>query len=112
MYRCEDQSANQHAVKVFYYSRFPHNELPRRIEKFNNEARILKYLSRRSHHFVNLIDYEYKPNENIGYMIMELADGSLRDQLLGVPLEDELRRMYWQQIVTVLKELEKAHVGN
>jgi len=43
---------------------------------------------------------------------MELADGSLRDQLLGLPLDDELRRMYWQQIVTILKELEEAHVGN
>jgi hypothetical protein len=59
-----------------------------------------------------LVDYEYKPNENIGYMIMELADDSLRDQLLGVPLDDGLRHMYWQQIVTILRELEEAHVGN
>ncbi len=45
-------------------------------------------------------------------MIMELADDSLRDQLLGVPLDDGLRHMYWQQIVTILRELEEAHVGN
>ncbi len=59
-----------------------------------------------------MVDYEYKPNENIGYMVMELADASLRDQLLGVPLDDGLRQMYWRQIVTILRELEEAHVGN
>lgn len=50
--------------------------------------------------------------ENIGYMIMELADGSLRDQLMGAPLDDELRRMYWKQIVTILRELQNAQIGN
>lgn len=61
---------------------------------------------------MQLYDYEYNPVENIGYMIMELADGSLRDQLMGAPLDDELRRMYWKQIVTILRELQNAQIGN
>jgi hypothetical protein len=44
-------------------------------------------------------------------MIMELGDGSLRRHLVGVPLSDELRKFYWQQIVTILTELQDAHVG-
>jgi serine/threonine protein kinase len=101
VYRCEDQTATQYAVKVFYFSRFPPSQLPRRVENFKKEARILKYMSRRSRHFVYLTDYEYKPNENIGYMIMELGDGSLRQYLVGAPLSDE-----------VLRDLEDAHIGN
>lgn len=110
VYRCEDQSATQYAVKVFYYSRFSPATMPKRIESFKKEARILKYLSQRSRHFVQLIDYEYKPDENVGYMIMELADGSLRDQLVGAPLDDGLRKFYWKQIVTILRELQDAQV--
>ncbi len=112
VYRCEDQNALQYAVKVFYYSRFPPFEVPRRIDTFKKEASILKYLSGRSRHFVHLFDYEYNPEENIGYMIMELADGSLRQHLIGAPLNDGLRRMYWKQIVTILKDLEDARIGN
>jgi hypothetical protein len=73
----------QYAVKVFYYSRFPPYTISRRVESFKREARMLKYLSRRSRHFVFLVDYEYKPDENAGYMIMELADNCLRDYLQG-----------------------------
>jgi len=112
VYRCEDQSARQYAIKIFYFSRFSHDELPRRVKNFSKEARILKYLSQRSRHFVHIIDYEFKPEESTGYMIMELADGSLRQQLLGMPLNDEVRRSYWKQIVTILRELQDAHVGN
>jgi len=68
-------------------------------------------LSARSRHFVQLVDYEYKPNENIGYLLMELGDGSLRQHLLGMPLNDEVRRSYWKQIVTILKDLQDAQVG-
>jgi len=68
-------------------------------------------LSGRSRHFVHLVDYEYKPNENIGYLLMELGDGSLRQELTGVPLNDKLRRFYWKQIVTILKDLQDAQVG-
>ena len=112
VYRCEDQRAAKYAVKVFYFSRFPSREMRHRIRNFKKEARILKYLGKRSPHFVKLIDHEYKPKENIGYMIMELGDGSFRRQLLGIPLNDSLRRVYWKQIVAILKDLQDARVGN
>ncbi len=111
VYRCEDQSAAQYAVKVFNFSRFAHGDTRQRVRNFKKEARLLKYLSGRSRHFVHLVDYEYKPNENIGYMLMELGDGSLRQDLTGVPLNDKLRRFYWKQIVTILKDLQDAQVG-
>lgn len=111
VYRCEDQNAAQYAVKVFYYSRYPPSEVPRRVQNFQKEGRMLKHLSRHSPHFVYLIDYEYRRPENIGYMIMELGDGSLRQNLAGSPLPDGLRRDYWHQIVTILKDLQSAHVG-
>ncbi len=71
----------------------------------------MKYLSGRSPHFVNLIDYEYKPDENVGYMVMELGSGSLRQHLQGYPLNDQTRRMYWKQIVGILRALEDARIG-
>lgn len=111
VYRCEDQNAMQYAVKVFYYSRYTPKDVPPRVDNFKKEARMLKYLSRRSPHFIFLVDYEYRRHENVGYMIMELGDGSLRRHLVGVPLSDELRKFYWQQIVTILTELQDAHVG-
>ncbi len=111
VYRCEDQNAVQYAVKVFYYSRYPPSDLSRRVGNFKNEARMLKYLSQRSRYFIFLVDYEYKPRENIGYMIMELGNGSLRKHLVGAPLPDAQRRYYWQQIATILKDLQDAHVG-
>ena len=111
VYRCEDQSAAQYAVKVFYFSRYNRNDLPQRVKKFRKEAKILRYLSQRSPHFVRLFDYEYKPLENVGYMILELGEGSLRQNLNGFPLPDELRRSYWKQIVTILTDLEDANVG-
>lgn len=110
VYRCEDQNAIQYAVKVFYYSRFAPHELPSRIDKFHKEARILKFLSNRSQHFVRLYSYQYRPEENVGYMIMELGDGSLRNVLASTPMTDGLRRYYWKQIVNILNELQDAHV--
>nr|ACC43953.1 serine-threonin kinase copy 1 [Philodina roseola] len=110
VYRCEDQSATEYAVKVFYFSSYVRSQLPRRVKNFRKEAKILKYLSERSPHFVRLYDYEYKPLENVGYMIMELGEGNLRQVLLGAPMSDQYRRIYWKQIVTILKDLEEAHV--
>ena len=111
VYRCEDRNAAQYAAKVFYYSRYSPSEVPRRVENFRKEGRMLKYLSRRSRHFIYLVDYEYKPQENTGYMIMELGEGSLRQRLVGAPLPDGLRRAYWRQIVTILGDLQNARVG-
>ncbi|CAF1094672.1 unnamed protein product [Adineta ricciae] len=110
VYRCEDQNAAQYAVKVFYFSRYSPVDLRQRIPNFKKEANLLRLLSTRSRHFVHLIDYEYKPEENIGYMIMELGDGSLRKNLSGVPLDDPIRRSYWRQIVTILKDLHDMRV--
>lgn len=111
VYRCKDRRGNQHAVKVFYFSRYPPHQLPQRIDGFTREAQILKYLSGRSPHFVYMVDYEYNPHENIGYMVMELGNGSLRQYLQGFPLNDQTRRMYWKQIVGILRALEDAHIG-
>ncbi|CAF0804367.1 unnamed protein product [Rotaria sordida] len=110
VYRCEDQSATQYAVKVFYFSRVHRSERARRIKSFIKEARILKDLSRRSHHFIHLLDYEYKREGNIGYMIMELGESSLRQQLTGLPLKDPIRQVYWKQIVAILTALQDANV--
>jgi serine/threonine protein kinase len=101
----------QYAVKVFYYSSYPPSEVSGRVNNFKKEARMLKFLSQRSRHFIFLVDYEYNPYENIGYMIMELGDGSLRHFLVGAPLPDAQRKYYWKQIVTILKDLQDAHVG-
>jgi serine/threonine protein kinase len=111
VYRCKDRSGHQHAVKAFYFSRYPPHQLPQQIDGFIREARILKYLSGRSPHFVQLVDYEYKPEENVGYMVMELGSGSLRQHLQGFPLNDQARRMYWKQIVEILRALEDARIG-
>lgn len=111
VYRCKDRSGHQHAVKVFYFSRYPPQQLPQRIDGFTREARILKYLSGRSPHFVHLVDYEYNPDENVGYMVMELGSESLRQHLQGFPLNDRARRLYWKQIVGILRALEEAHIG-
>jgi serine/threonine protein kinase len=111
VYRCEDQSGSQHAVKVFYFSRYPRFQIPSRVDNFNREGHILKYLSGRSRYFIYLEDYEYRPRENIGYMIMELGDTCLRKHLLGQPLNDELRRFYWKQIVAILRALVDAQIG-
>lgn len=111
VYRCEDQNASQYAVKVFDFSRFPSQYSRKKVDGFNREARILQYLGGRSRHFVHLFDYEYKPQENLGYMIMELGDGSLRHQLGGLPIDESRRKVYWKQIVSILRELQDAHVG-
>ena len=58
------------------------------------EACILKYLCELSPCFPYLIDYEYNQSENIGYMIMELGSGSLRQYLQGQPLNDEVRHSF------------------
>lgn len=111
VYRCKDRRGNQHAVKVFYFNRYSPHQLQPRIDGFTREARILKYLSGRSPHFVYMIDYEYNPHENVGYMVMELGNGSLRQYLQGVPLNDQTRQMFWKQIVGILRALEDAHIG-
>jgi hypothetical protein len=59
-----------------------------------------------------MVDYEYKPNENVGYMVMELGDESLRQHLRGSPLNDSTRRMFWKQIVGILSALDEAQIGN
>jgi serine/threonine protein kinase len=112
VYRCKDKDGYQHAVKVFYFSRYPPHQIFERIDGFTKEAQILKYLSGRSPHFVHMVDYEYKPHENVGYMVMELGNGSLRQHLKGLPLNDSTRRMYWKQIVGILRALQDAHIGN
>ncbi len=112
VYRCVDRNGFQHAVKVFFFSRYPPVQARHRIEGFKKEGQILKYLSGRSPHFIHLVDYEYIPKENIGYMIMELGDGSLRQYLRGLPLNDRMRRTFWKQIVGILKALDEAHIGN
>lgn len=111
VYRCEDQSAAQYAVKVFYFSRFSPALVPRKVQTFQKEAQILKYMGTRSRHFLYLVDHEYNPRENIGYMILELGEGSLRRDLVGKPLKDKTQRAYWKQIVTILKDLQDANVG-
>jgi serine/threonine protein kinase len=111
VYRCEDPTATQYAVKVFYFSRFSPSLLPRKVQSFHKEARILKYMGSRSRHFLYLVEHEYNPRENVGYMILELGDGSLRRNLLGIPLDEESLGMYWKQIVTILKDLQDANVG-
>lgn len=44
-------------------------------------------------------------------MIMEIGNGSLRDYLQGYPVNDTLRKEFWKQIVTILKDLDNAHIG-
>ncbi|CAF1034062.1 unnamed protein product [Rotaria sp. Silwood1] len=110
VYRCEDQNAAQYAVKVFHFSRFPRSQRSGRARSFVKEARILKHMSKRSRHFVHLFDYEYKRKGKTGYMIMELGNGSLRQYLAGAPLKDTFRRMYWKQIVTILRDLKDANI--
>ncbi|CAF4120570.1 unnamed protein product [Rotaria sp. Silwood2] len=110
VYRCQDKSGFQHAVKVFYFSQFSPAQVRHRIDGFNKEARILTYLRGRSPHFIHLVDYEYRPKENIGYMIMELGHGSLRQYMQGMPLNEPLRQTYWQQIVNILTALQDARV--
>lgn len=111
VYQCEDEDGHQHAAKVFYFSRFPPAQLRYRIDGFLKEARILRYLSGRSPHFVYLLDYEYKPSENVGYMVMELGSSCLREHMQGLPLNDQARQMYWKQIVGILRSLEDAQIG-
>jgi serine/threonine protein kinase len=111
VYRCKDRSGYQHAIKAFYFSRYTPNQIPQRVDSFIREARILRYLSGRSPHFVNLVDFEYKPDENVGYMVMELGNGCLRQYLQGAPLNDQTRRSFWMQIVGILRALEDARVG-
>jgi serine/threonine protein kinase len=72
----------------------------------------LKYLNGRSPHIIHLVDFEYKSEENIGYMVMELGDGSLRQYLQGLPLDDRTRKNFWKQIVGILKALDDAQIGN
>lgn len=112
VYRCKDRSGKQYAVKVFYFSRYPPFEIRHRIDGFMKEGRILRYLSGRSPHFMRLVDYEYRPQENVGYMIMELGNGNLRQYLQGMPLDPNMRRMFWQQLVGVLSSLQDARIGN
>ena len=111
VYRCKDRSGDKHAIKAFYFSRYPPYQVPQRVDGFIREAKILRYLSGRSPHFVYLVDYEYKPDESAGYMVMELGNGSLRQHLQGYPLNDQARRMYWKQIVGILRALEDARIG-
>ncbi|CAF4440466.1 unnamed protein product [Rotaria socialis] len=110
VYRCEDQNGDQYAVKVFDFSPPHRSPTVQRAQNFDKEARILKFMSRRSRHFVYLYDYEYNRHENLGYMIMELGEGSLRDKLVGLPLNDRHRRIYWKQIVAILKDLQNSNV--
>ncbi|CAF0726696.1 unnamed protein product [Rotaria sp. Silwood1] len=110
VYRCEDKSGSQYAVKVFYFLRFPPSQRRQRVDGFMKEARILTYLRGRSPHFIDLIDHEYRSNENTGYMIMELGHGSLRQYMPGMPLNEPLRRMFWQQLVAILAGLEDAKI--
>ncbi|CAF1024578.1 unnamed protein product [Adineta steineri] len=110
VYQCEDENGYRHAAKVFYFSRFPPQQLRQRVDGFLKEARILRYLSGRSPHFVTLVDYEYKPSENVGYMVMELGTGCLRQHMQGLPLNDQARNMFWRQIVGILKALEDAQI--
>ncbi|CAF1139095.1 unnamed protein product [Adineta ricciae] len=110
VYKCEDSDGHLHAAKVFYFSRFPPSQLRYRIDGFLKEARILRYLSGRSPHFVQLRDYEYKPSENVGYMVMELGSSCLRQHMQGLPLNDQARQMYWKQIVGILRALEDAQI--
>ncbi|CAF3983370.1 unnamed protein product [Rotaria sp. Silwood2] len=110
VYRCEDQNAVQFAVKVFHFSRLRRSQRSYRIRSFDKEARILKHLGGRSRHFIHLFDYEYKRKEKIGYMVMELGDGDLRQYLVGAPLTDILRRLFWKQIVAILRALKDANV--
>jgi serine/threonine protein kinase len=112
VYRCKDRDGMEHAAKVFYFSRFPQYQLRQRVDGFMKEAQILTYLSGRSPHFVQMVDYEYNPNENIGYMVMELGNGCLRQYLQGFPLNDQARRMFWKQTVGILRALEDAQIGN
>ena len=86
-------------------------ELGRRVKSFNTEARLLNYMSQRSRHFLHLRGHEYKPMENVGYMVMELGEGNLRQFLVGSPMNDGTRRMLWKQIVTILRDLEDAGIG-
>lgn len=58
-----------------------------------------------------MVDYEYNSHDNVGYMVMELGNGSLRQYLQGSPLNDQTRRMFWKQIVGILRALEDAHIG-
>ncbi|CAF3617221.1 unnamed protein product [Rotaria sordida] len=110
VYRCQDKKGSQHAVKMFCFSRYPPVQIRQRVDGFMKEARILQYLSGRSPHFVDFVDFEYRPKENIGYMIMELGRGNLRQFLQGMPLNEPLRRMIWQQIVNILVALESARI--
>ncbi|CAF4556969.1 unnamed protein product, partial [Rotaria socialis] len=110
VYRCKDVQGNQYAVKIFYFSRYPPFQIRARIDGFMKEGRILSYLSGRSPHFIRIVDFEYRPNENIGYMIMELGDGNLRQYLRGVPLNPSVRKMYWRQIVGILTALQDAKI--
>jgi serine/threonine protein kinase len=112
VYECEDDDGHLHAAKVFYFSRFPPSQLRYRVDGFLKEARILRYLSGRSPHFVYLHDYEFKPSENVGYMIMELGSSCLRQHMQGLPVPDQTRQMFWGQIVGILRALEDAQIGN
>ena len=110
VYRCEDQNALQHAVKVLNFTRFPPTKVSRRVRKFDKEARLLKYMSQNSQHFLQLLGHEYKPMENTGYMVIELGEGNLRQFLVGAPMDSGTRRMLWKQIVTILKDW-KTHAS-
>lgn len=111
VYLCEDQTARRYAAKVFDFSRYPSTKQTQKIRNFLKQARIMRYLGQKSPHFIRLYNYSYNPFENLGYMIMELSDGSLRDYLRGKPFGKSQCRETWQQIVVMLKELENANVG-
>lgn len=111
VFRCKDAKGFQYAVKIFVFTHCPSSQKRARIRNFKKEAKILKYLSGRSRHFIHLYDYEYKPKEEIGYLLMELGDDSLRKRLKGIPLNDPLRKHYWRQIVEILIDLENAQIG-
>jgi len=111
VYRCKNSRGSQYAMKVFYFSRYPFYQVRQRIDGFHKEGAMMKYLSGRSKHFVHMIDYEYNPQENVGYMIMELGNGSLRQYLRGRPMTDKQRQKFWKQIVGILTALDDAKIG-
>lgn len=112
VYRCQDPNGAQYALKAFDFSRYSRKKATERIQNFHKETRMLKYLAGRSPHFVRLYDSEYNPTTNTGYMVMELGESSLRDHLIGAPLNDSIRKTCWRQIVAILTTLQDSHVGN
>ncbi|CAF0805129.1 unnamed protein product [Didymodactylos carnosus] len=110
VYLCTDSYGYQYAVKVFDFSHIPYSGLVKRVEKFSKEGRILQLLGMRSKYFIRVVDYDYVPSEKRAYLVMELGSGSLRQYLQGRPLEEPYRKIYWRQIVSIIRTLEEANI--